>query len=176
MSEVERAKGKLTKINSDLTLVELCKKLLLEEDSDNVFDENDDESSVFESFNDVFWRGKYIVLDNEVYGLEMETETDACEDIHEASYDKDGNIDFLVQFYNGGCCYSEAIEDAVKLLKKKPLPIVREFASKSFGGEMIHEIEEWVVDAMNDTRVLSYDRHGILKGDLKVILEYHPEE
>lgn len=174
MSETERAKGKLKKVISDLPLIELCTKLLFEEGCTN-FDPKDIHD-VNEKFNEIFWRGKYIVIDKEVYELEMESETDACEDIYEASYDKDGNIDFLVQFYNGGCCYSEAIEDAVKLLKKKPLPVVREFASKEFSGEMIHEIEEWVVGAMNDARVLSYDKYGILKGDLKVILEYYPEE
>jgi len=39
-------------------------------------------------------------------------------DIYKAFQIEDGSISFIVSFYNGSCCLSEALEYAVKKLKK----------------------------------------------------------
>lgn len=40
------------------------------------------------------------------------------EDIYEASIQPDGTIKFVVKFYNGSCCFSEAIDTALKRMKQ----------------------------------------------------------
>ncbi len=37
-------------------------------------------------------------------------------DIFQATKNEDGTVDFVVQYYNGGCCLSEALEEALKNL------------------------------------------------------------
>ena len=66
-----------------------------------------------EYFDDAF-QGKAYSIGGIVY--EVETKDIEGEDIATSSRNDDGSIDFQVKFYNGGCSFNEAIEDALKKL------------------------------------------------------------
>lgn len=52
-------------------------------------------------------------IDGKVFLVEYEN-VDLEQEIMSASKNEDGTIDFEVKFYNGGCGFSEAIEQSVK--------------------------------------------------------------
>ena len=60
----------------------------------------------------------YVVVADKIYKVEMEDKEDN-EDIFEASRESDGTISFTVKYYNGGCGFNEAIEEAFKLMDVK---------------------------------------------------------
>ena len=64
-----------------------------------------------EYFRDVFSEKAY-EIDGIVY--EVETKNVEYEDIAISSRNDDGTIDFQLKFYNGGCSFNEALDDALK--------------------------------------------------------------
>lgn len=74
------------------------------------------------------WREAFLDLDKN-YKKYFVAENDICEAIdhieaEESDIDvmipnEDGTITFIQQFYNGGTCLSECIEDGIKRLKKE---------------------------------------------------------
>ena len=64
-----------------------------------------------EYFDDVYSEKAYSIK-GIVY--EVETKDVEGEDIATSKLNSDGTIDFHVKFYNGGCSFNEAIEDALK--------------------------------------------------------------
>ena len=61
----------------------------------------------------------YVVVGDIVYEVVERSSNNTYDDIFEASRNEDGTIDFTVKYYNGGCCFSEAIETALEGLKDK---------------------------------------------------------
>lgn len=64
-----------------------------------------------EYFQDKFYK-KYIIYKNEVYEI-LKNECFDGDDIFKAHYDEHKNIDFILNYYNGGCGFNEAIEEAL---------------------------------------------------------------
>ena len=58
----------------------------------------------------------YFVYDDKIYNIQ---DKELDDDICEAHKNEDGTIDYAVQFYNGGTCLSEMLENALKKLKRK---------------------------------------------------------
>lgn len=71
------------------------------------------------AFTDYFYR-KAVLYKNLIYEI-LETIDIEESDIFEAEQLADGNIKFLVQFYNGGCSFSEAIVNALDNMKLKEI-------------------------------------------------------
>jgi len=65
-----------------------------------------------EYFNDEF-QEKAFAINGIVYEVETKDVADDG-DIAISKLNSDGSIDFQVKFYNGGCSFNEAIEDALK--------------------------------------------------------------
>ena len=61
---------------------------------------------------------KYVFVDEDVYEVVVNEETE-YENIYHATKGDDNTIDFVVQYYSGGTCFSEAIEEAVNIYKAK---------------------------------------------------------
>lgn len=62
--------------------------------------------------------GKYELIDYKLYRVELEMDERDSTDIFWAQ--KDGeNINFIIQYYNGGCSFSEAIAEGLKKLKQQ---------------------------------------------------------
>ena len=61
----------------------------------------------------------HIIDGDTIYEVVKRSSNNTYDDIFEASRNGDDTIDFTVKYYNGGCCFSEAIEIALKGLKDK---------------------------------------------------------
>ena len=56
---------------------------------------------------------KYVIYNGNIYKADMK-ESDPYSNMAIATKKEDGTIDFEVRYYNGGCSFSEAIEDALR--------------------------------------------------------------
>lgn len=61
-------------------------------------------------------RNKFFIIDNNVY--QMLHHREITEDFDVFWFEPDGDIQFAVEFYNGGTCLEEVMEDGVKRLEK----------------------------------------------------------
>ena len=113
MSYTELHTGKLIKVDlGDLTLEEYCEKQCKENDKP-LSSFNKDYT---EQFRDSFYE-KFIILNDELYEF-LEHEEHEDENYFMKLYpNQDGTISFIGQFYNGGTCLSEMLEDAFKDFK-----------------------------------------------------------
>lgn len=73
-----------------------------------------DYSSAEDYFNDNYYQAA-IEYDGHVFEVEKEeVDTDSDSDIFVSSKNKDGSINFEVRYYNGGCGFDKAIDEALK--------------------------------------------------------------
>ena len=108
MSKTVHYKGVLRKVErlEGENLEEQCKRLL----------NNKELPSYFDSYEEFLLDNYYksMTVQNEtVYEIEK-IEIDADSDIFNATIRDDGNVEFEVRYYNGGCGFDEAIEEAIK--------------------------------------------------------------
>jgi hypothetical protein len=112
MSETVHYKGVLIKIDrfEEENLEEQCKRLL----------ENRELPSYFNSYEECLLDEHYhkmTIQNGEVYRVEKE-EVDPDGGMFNASLKENGEIIFEVRYYNGGCGFDEAIEEAMKNINK----------------------------------------------------------
>lgn len=100
MSEVEHIKGRL--IPTGKTINEFVRDAKFETWHSNAREYFDEE-----------YYEKAVEINNEVFTVESQN-LDPCDDIFTSTKNSDGTISFEVKYYNGGCGFSEAIEDALK--------------------------------------------------------------
>ncbi len=114
MSHTETHFGKLRKVETDLTVEDWCKNQCLLEGETEL-------ASYFETweeqFRDTFYK-KYFIADGEIWEVIEHVEGDDGGDIDIVIPNEDGTVTFVMQFYNGGTCLSECIEDGLKRLNK----------------------------------------------------------
>ncbi|MCG7931984.1 MAG: hypothetical protein N0E44_18280 [Candidatus Thiodiazotropha lotti] len=67
-----------------------------------------------------FGYDKYVLVDEVIYEVIEDMDREPYDDVFEANRRTDGAIGFVVQYYNGGCSFSEAIENALKKLNQSP--------------------------------------------------------
>ena len=60
---------------------------------------------------------EYALVNGVLYKLEEE-EIDSYDDIYYAKKNSDGSINYVLRYYNGGCGFDEAFEDAINGLDK----------------------------------------------------------
>lgn len=111
MSEIKHYKGTLTKVEKleNETLEEQCKRILNYKDLESYYDsyqemlidENDEQ---------------YIIHKDTLYKVEERKEI--YNDIFNAEKIDDNKISFEVKYYNGGCGFSEAMDEALNKINK----------------------------------------------------------
>lgn len=116
MSETVQYKGKLREIRrkDDETLQQLAEHILIETKKTPIPDYyNGDflECLLEEGYYD------YVKINNKLYTVDKE-QFDDHDDIFIASKNEDESIDFHLKFYNGGCSFSEAINEAITNMDK----------------------------------------------------------
>jgi len=112
MSQQETRIGKIKLIDKleNENLEDQCKRILGIKQLDNYYD------SYKEAINDC--DGRYIVHNNNVY--EVIEDRECCgDDIFEAKENSDGTISYVLSYYNGGCGFTEAIEESLDRLKRQ---------------------------------------------------------
>ena len=115
MSEMVHYTGKLQLVNKlpNETLEEQCKRILAEHnylDLDNYCD------SWREMLCEELYE-RYVIANDTIYEVVEKKHRSIDEDIFEAHSNLDGSIEYEVMYYNGGCSFSEAIEEALENLK-----------------------------------------------------------
>jgi hypothetical protein len=110
MSEVVHYKGKLTQVPVDITNDETFKDLCIKEGYINDCYDSWEECLLEEGCE------KYLIVGDKLFVAEYES-IDLDDEIIQATDNKDGSYTFEVKYYNGGCSFSEAIEEALDKLK-----------------------------------------------------------
>lgn len=107
MSETVHYKGTLIQVErlENETLEEQCKRLLNNAELPSWCD------SYQEMLMDEFYE-KYIVHNGILYHVDK-VDIDPDSDLFKASIGENGVINFEVRYYNGGCSFEEAIEEAL---------------------------------------------------------------
>jgi hypothetical protein len=110
---MEHHHGILRKVSrlKNETLEEQCKQLLNVDEFDDYYE------SYQEMFESEFYK-KYVIYNDMIYKVEAK-QTDPYGDIFVANKNSDGTINFEVQYYNGGCGFSEAIDIALNNMSRK---------------------------------------------------------
>jgi hypothetical protein len=106
MSEVETHLGKLIPIG---------KKLTLDVAVDMLDGKYDFELDVLDNFYEFFYNKYYVDTNNNIYyvdDIELENES-----ILNATKNEDESINYLLQYNNGGCSFTEALDYALKNIK-----------------------------------------------------------
>jgi hypothetical protein len=114
MSQVEVHVGQLMKIDKleSTTPEEWCKEYFLENgitQLDHYYE------SWVEYFNDEYYE-EFLVHKNDIYRKIKDTECYGGDDIYHAHKNENGTIDYILSYYNGGCGFTEAIEEALNNL------------------------------------------------------------
>jgi hypothetical protein len=77
--------------------------------------------SYYDSYQELLLDENYkdiIISDDVIYSVERQ-EVDADEDLFQASVNENGEVSFEVRYYNGGCSFNEAIEEALGKIDKQ---------------------------------------------------------
>lgn len=114
MSNTEYHTGKLVPIEQSFSLEDTARLLLKEHNQKS----NDIYDSYLEQFREFFYK-EYAIYNGEIYRIDKEHSSTDDEDISIAHKNQDGTIDFTIRFYNGGCSFDEALENAILKLEKK---------------------------------------------------------
>jgi hypothetical protein len=73
---------------------------------------------VEEMFRDVFYKEHGVIIEGIIYEI-VQIENYESDDIFEAKKQRDGSIDFILKYYNGGCSFTEAMEYAFEKMEQK---------------------------------------------------------
>lgn len=114
MSHIETHFGKLQKILLPCSLENWCK----EKCNGIGINEITDFNSWEETFK-YYFRKDYFIINGEVWYAIEHTELTDMDDIYSMIPNEDKTITFIMQFYNGGTCLSECIEEGLLNLEKK---------------------------------------------------------
>lgn len=113
MSEVVHYKGTLKEIKSNKgeTLEELCKRMMEGKTLPKYCD------TYREYLEDVYYL-EMVIQEGRLYKVEKE-EVSLYGEIYESNENEDGDIEFEVKYYNGGCSFEEAIGTAIEKGNRK---------------------------------------------------------
>mgnify|MGYP001851049317 CR=1 FL=1 len=108
----ETGKIKLVEKKPNETLEEQCKRILEEHNKDTELDFYD---SYVEMFNDEFYY-EYVILEDNIYKV-IELNDSDYNNIYELYDNKDGTMNYVLSYYNGGESFDEAIKEAYERMK-----------------------------------------------------------
>ena len=116
MSETEGYTGTayVVKPKENESLEQLCQRLCTEND----INEKDSWNDTWEAQLQDDFPEKYVVVDSVVYDVSHKEDLD-IDYLCEASKISDDKIKFSLIYYNGGTCFAEMFENAVKNISKE---------------------------------------------------------
>jgi hypothetical protein len=114
MSQTEFHTGKLKEVDMNgLSLEDYCKTKCNEA---GITEIDSYPATWVEQFRDEFWYGneeKYFIHGEKVYEVIEHEELDCENYFMKLTKNEDGTISFIGQFYNGGTCLDEMLEEAL---------------------------------------------------------------
>lgn len=120
MSKVETVRGKVKKVdlNGD-TIIDFLLGFYPEELREDL--RSDYTNDVRELMHDyrlnIDLTDRFIFVNDDLYEVLEKEDFDSC-DIFEGTENNDGSISVLLQYYNGGCGFSEAVGYAINKMNK----------------------------------------------------------
>jgi hypothetical protein len=115
MSHTETHFGKLRKVNlGEQTIEQWCESKCRENGTNEIESYHD---NWVEQFRDDYYK-KYFIVKDEIWEAYDHIESDR-EDVDVMIPQPDGSIMFVMQFYNGGTCLSEMIEEGLERINKQ---------------------------------------------------------
>lgn len=134
MSETRRYTGKVERIDRALNrdIEALARDIRNGAKLDSMYD------SHLEALLDEGDYKKYVALDGELYETSDVVESDADEDIFVAKKTGLDQYEFEVQFYDGGCSFSEAVETALGRVDKEDVPESKDSSPIRVDNASIH--------------------------------------
>ena len=110
MSQQELHVGTLTevKLKEGQTTIDLMKEIM-DEHNEKYGEDSSLETNFLEACIE-----SYCLFENKIYKV---VDTEFNDDICLATKNDNGTISFVLGFYNGGTCFSEMLDEALKLLK-----------------------------------------------------------
>lgn len=122
MSEVELHQGTLIKVNrKGLSVEEWVRRWVvnyLMANQDDYYSEHidDQDFNFLSAFYDLSWNTRYVVTNREVYRvIDHHLDSDFICNIQENT---DGTYSYITQFYNGGTCLTEVLEEKLKSIEE----------------------------------------------------------
>ncbi len=118
MSQTETHFGKLRKVVIDegCTIEDWCREKCEEKGITELASCYD---SWLEQFRYELIEKKYFIVGDEIWEAFEHIKNDGFDDIDVMIPNEDGTITFVQQFYNGGTCLSEVIEEGIEKLNKQ---------------------------------------------------------
>ena len=123
MSEVELHQGTLIKVNrKGLSVEEWVRRWVvnyLMTNQDDYYSEHidDQDFNFLSAFYDLSWNTGYVVTNKEVYRVvDHHLNSDFICNIQENT---DGTYSYITQFYNGGACLTEVLENELKSIENE---------------------------------------------------------
>jgi hypothetical protein len=115
MSQTETHIGKLRKVDfQGKTREEWCEIKCREIGKNEIASYNDNWT---EELRDLGYE-KYFFVNDDIWEAFDHISKDDSDDIYEITPNSDGTLSFVMQFYNGGTCLTECIEEELEKLNK----------------------------------------------------------
>lgn len=114
MSSTELHIGKLREISLEGKSIEEVAKTIIEGIHNKTYE------PVTSYLDDLLsiYPPEYFYVNDKLYKIIGDVKyEDGCEDISTLTKNEEGDYEFVMQFYNGGTCFSEMIEEALKTIK-----------------------------------------------------------
>lgn len=118
MSDIQTHIGKLKKVDLGNNTIEeyfekRCKELGIEKESY--------QNSYIEAYSEEKWPVVPVIIGDEVYEVVENKELEYCGEIADICKCPDGTYHYVMQFYDGGTCLPEMLQDALteQLIKEK---------------------------------------------------------
>jgi len=117
MSRIETHFGKLRKVtfNEGCTIENWCKQKCQEKGINEIPSYH---ANWVEQFKDAYDE-KYFIINDEIWEAFEHVENDEFSDINIMNLNEDGTITFVQQFYNGGTCLTEIIEQGIEKIQQR---------------------------------------------------------
>lgn len=114
MSEVKLYKGKLKLVEKYPLedLEELCERVAGTHGYMDLTGHCEWSELIYDEF-----QFEYVVIGNDLYKIIENEELD--EDVFATTVNVDGTISYIVQYYNGGCGFEEALQEAISNIKER---------------------------------------------------------
>ena len=156
MSRTEFHTGKLYPVKIDKSLEETCRIIAKRFDVELGEDWQEDFMDSFDEYSNKrnSQKEEYFIHGEKLYRVIDHAESEDSEYFMNVTRNSDGSLQFMGQFYNGGTCFSEMLEEALDKLKP---------SSK----DRLKTIVDEIIDNHNEQAPITVPAAG------KLIMKYH---
>ena len=160
MSRTEFHTGKLYPVKIEKSLEETCRSIAKRFDVDLGEDWQEDFMDAFDEYSNKrnSQKEEYFIYREKLYRVIDHTESERAEYFMNVTRNSDGSLQFMGQFYNGGTCFSEMLEEALDELKPPYIEQIKIEVDK-----IIEEHGEEMPKTVPSAAALIMKYHGIGK-------------